>query len=70
MDVKVTATDIHNMGYCVQGMRDYWTREVEEATGLTFREFLKEGVDVEKLLALTENALAQRIASEILLRSK
>jgi len=51
----ITITDIRNAGHCVAGART-WFREYD----LDFRDFLKNGIDSETLLA-TGDALAEQV---------
>jgi hypothetical protein len=51
----ITITDIRNAGHCVSGARA-WFREYD----IDFRDFLKNGIDSEVLLA-TGDALAEQV---------
>lgn len=51
----ITITDIRLTGHCVSGTRDWF-----KAYGLDFRDFIRNGIDAEVLLA-TGDALAQQV---------
>lgn len=55
MGVKITITDIRQAGHCVSGSRD-WFR----AYNLDFRDFIRNGIDSDVLLA-TGDALAVQV---------
>lgn len=51
----ITITDIRLAGHCVAGSRDWFA-----AYGLDFRDFIRNGIDAEVLLA-TGDALAEQV---------
>ena len=55
MGVIVTITDIRLAGHCVSGTRDWF-----QAYDLDFREFIRNGMDSDVLLA-TDDALAKQV---------
>jgi hypothetical protein len=62
MGVIVTITDVRMAGHCVAGARD-WFR----AYDLDFREFVRNGMDSDILLA-TDDALAKQVIERKLQR--
>lgn len=57
MTDKVTVTDVRKAGFCVRGMKQWW--ESQPADLPPFREFLKEGLDME-IAEKLEDPHAQR----------
>lgn len=57
--MKIRINDVRATGHCVQGIQ-YWFASM----GLDFREFMRDGIDSEVILA-TEDALARRVVSQI-----
>jgi len=57
MKDRVTISDCRKGGFCVRGMKQWW--ESQEAELPTFREFLKEGLDMD-IAERLEDPFAQR----------
>lgn len=54
--MKITIDDAKNAGFCVAGLRDF-----AEKHHLDLRDFVKNGIEEEVLIALGEQAVVDRI---------
>lgn len=68
LDIKVTAHDIFGMGLCVAGIKEQYTKYVAKETGVSYREFIKNGTTTGALLKI-DNAFARQVAQEMIARS-
>ena len=61
----ITARDALNHNFCVRGQRRLWNSSKEFTRGVTYEEFIKQGVTVAWLLQ-TENPYAVTLVEKVL----
>lgn len=62
--MRVTISDVRKTGHCVLGIRGWF-----ESHGLDFPDFMRNGIEAEKLLA-TNDGIARRVVSLVEQREK